>query len=127
MPQKLEDEVFKKFIYSISNHKTIESIQLMNFLLKRKTPRNMDLTYENYIFDLQKRLGGGFLQPSSLMGSSNPLKDSEEELLTKEAIAKSMLRQTFKNVFTLHGAVDIDIPILSPMQDSATIFSSMRQ
>lgn len=79
MPQKLEDEVFKKFIYSISNHKTIESIQLMNFLLKRKTPKNIDLTYENYILEqAQQKLSlfpthsyGGV--PGSLIDSRNAI------------------------------------------------------
>lgn len=51
MPQKLEDEVFKKFFYSISSHKTTESIKLMNFLLKRKTPKNIDLTFEAYTLE----------------------------------------------------------------------------
>lgn len=48
MPQKLEDGVFKKFVYSISNHKTVESIQLMNFLMKRKNPKQIDFTFEDY-------------------------------------------------------------------------------
>lgn len=60
------------------------------------------------------------------MGASNTLTNAAEEQLEKEAIAKSMLKQTFKKVFMLHGAIDVDIPILSPMQDSATIFSSMK-
>lgn len=47
--------------------------------------------------------------------------------LQKEAIAKSMLKQTFKSVFKLHGALDIDVPVIAPVTDQATIFISLRQ
>ncbi|CDW86336.1 eukaryotic translation initiation factor 2alpha kinase [Stylonychia lemnae] len=134
MPQKLEGEVFKKFIYSIQNHKTIESIQLMNFLLKRKTPKNMDLTYESYILDQAIQQPLGLTQSSSYSkgyGGLNVMNQDNKNVLSsytqKEAIAKSILKQTFKKIFILHGAIDIDIPIVAPIQDTATIFVSQRQ
>eukprot|EP00347_Sterkiella_histriomuscorum_P020704 403336798 len=163
MPQKLEDEVFKKFAYSISNQKTIESIQLMNFLLKRKTPKNIDLTFESYIFDqaMQQQSGiglngyngyglnatsshgnqGGYfgqlnigqtlsrgIQPqTSQLGFRQDMKLHLSDRIQKESIAKSMLKNSFKQVFVMHGAMDIDIPILAPVMDQATIFVSLRQ
>ena len=46
MPPKFEDAVLKKFILALQSHKTVESIHLMNYLMNRKTPRAIDLTYE---------------------------------------------------------------------------------
>lgn len=104
MPQKLEDGVFKKFIYVIANHKTVESIQLMNFLMKRKTPKNIDLTYEGY--------------------APNSNKDSYN---ARDSLVASKMRSELKKIFVLHGALDLDIPIMAPMQESVTVFLSARQ
>ena len=123
MPQKLEDEVFKKFIYSISNHKTVESVQLMNFLLKRKTPKNIDLTFESYTLE------SGVSAINAAANGYNQAIDKNylNETRIKEAILKSKIKQDLKKVFVLHGAIDIEIPIIAPMQDSTTVFFSMRQ
>jgi hypothetical protein len=72
LPQRFEDEMFKKFIMSISNSKTIESIKLMNFLYQRKNPKYSDLTFEQDLF-MEKR------------------SQEQEERLVKEALIKSKL------------------------------------
>jgi hypothetical protein len=46
--------------------------------------------------------------------------------MIKEAIVKSKVKSKLKKIFVVHGAIDIDIPILAPVQDSATIFLSLR-
>jgi hypothetical protein len=73
--------VFKKFVLSLSNHKTIESIKLMNFLLKRRTTKNIDLTYE--VYNLEENDGYPF------GGESRRYLD---EKTVKEAIAKSNVK-----------------------------------
>jgi len=47
MPQKFEDAILQKFVLALRNHKTTESVQLMNYLMNRKTPRNIDLAYDS--------------------------------------------------------------------------------
>ena len=44
----MEDEQFKKFLRKISDTKTKENIKLMKFLYQRKTPRSIDLIYEQF-------------------------------------------------------------------------------
>ena len=76
----------------------------MQFLYnQRKTPRDIDLTYESYTMQEKKTT----TTPDQLM---------------KEAITKSRVASTLKDIFVLHGAIDLDIPILSPASDSSTIF-----
>ena len=48
MPPKFEEATLKKFILALESHKTVESIQMMNYLMNRKTPKIIDLTYEQY-------------------------------------------------------------------------------
>ena len=45
----MEDGTFKKFLYSINKHSSVESLQLINFLMKRHTPLQIDLGYEGYV------------------------------------------------------------------------------
>ena len=48
LPLTMEDEQFKKFLRKISDTKTKENIKLMKFLYQRKTPRSIDLIYEQF-------------------------------------------------------------------------------
>ena len=52
------------------------------------------------------------------------MKFTEEEI--KETIAQTKITDMMKDVFTMHGAVDVDTPILSPALESFTVFVSMR-
>ena len=88
--------MFKKFIMSISNSKTVESIKLMNFLYQRKNPKYSDLTFEQDLF-LEKK--------------SNELEDK----LVKEALVKSKLSKQLQEIFEMHGAADLDVPIIAPV------------
>ena len=54
LPPRFEDEIFKKFVMSISNIKTAESIKLMKFLYQRRNPKDIELTYESYTYRLYK-------------------------------------------------------------------------
>jgi len=44
----------------------------------------------------------------------------------KDAIARSTLKKKLKDIFILHGAIDIDLPLLAPVQDSFTLLLSLR-
>ncbi len=46
MPLKFEEAILKKFVLALRNHKTVESLQTMKFLMARKTPKSLDLAYE---------------------------------------------------------------------------------
>jgi hypothetical protein len=45
----------------------------------------------------------------------------------KELLIKARFKSELKKIFIQHGAMDYEIPILAPIQDSATVFLSMRQ
>jgi len=45
----------------------------------------------------------------------------------KELLIKARFKNELKKIFIQHGALDYEIPILAPIQDSATVFLSMRQ
>jgi hypothetical protein len=57
MPPKFEEATLKKFILALESHKTVESIQMMNYLMNRKTPKIIDLTYEQYENSSHQGLG----------------------------------------------------------------------
>ena len=106
----------------------------MNFLLKRPTPKNIDLTYE-WMDEIQsgttiaKANPSGLLTVNGMSANKNSIAQTfgKKEVNLKEAIARSKLGSSMKEIFILHGAVDLSIPIISPVQDSFTIFSSLRQ
>ena len=113
MPQKLEDVVFQKFLISISNHKTIESIKLMTYLMKRKTPVMIQQYYEGYsVPDLQQPACG---------------EEGRSLFNYREAIVRSELEDGMKKVFILHGAVDVDLLSIAPTLDQQTLFVQRRQ
>jgi hypothetical protein len=77
----------------------------MNFLLKRKTPKNIDLTYESYALESRDK----------------------DDMKFKEILVKSKIKNALRDIFILHGAIDYDIPIFAPVQESATVFLDLRQ
>lgn len=56
-----------------------------------------------------------------------PQNGKEQLIQEKEAIIKSNMKAALKKVFVLHGAVDIELPNVTPMQDSVSIFVSNKQ
>jgi hypothetical protein len=92
MPKTVEDEAFKKFLYSCYHHSSKESGKVINFLMERQTPLLIDLGYEAYI------------EKNSMNQGDHP-----------EIIIKSRLKRDFRSIFVLHGALDLDIPILTPL------------
>jgi len=41
--------------------------------------------------------------------------------MEKKIIIKSRLKREFRSIFVMHGALDLDIPMLSPLQESTSI------
>lgn len=91
----------------------MESIQLMNFLMKRKTAKNIDLTYEGFTpLELQK----------SVKAMANEINGGDRAI-----IIRSNMKAELKKIFIIHGAIDLDIPSMCPLQNSQTAFISLSQ
>ncbi len=52
----------------------------------------------------------------------NSKKENEQnDNMEKKIIIKSRLKREFRSIFVMHGALDLDIPMLSPLQESTSI------
>ena len=43
------------------------------------------------------------------------MKEEDEANSDREIIIKSRLKREFRSIFVLHGALDLDIPMLTPL------------
>ena len=86
----------------------------MNYLMNRKTPKNIDLTYEQY--EIQGDQDGN--------PKTGDIVDFQTE---KMLLIKQRVKSDLRAIFIQHGALDYEISLLTPVQDSATIFVSKRQ
>jgi hypothetical protein len=102
MPPRFEDAMLKKFILALQNHKTVESIQLMNYLMNRKTPRPIDLTHEQY--------------DNQLLGDPDNVKsDPTDNKVDQMLIIKQRVKSDLRSIFIQHGALDYEIALVSPI------------
>ena len=88
----------------------------MNYLMKRKTPQQIDHYYEGYMPSQTttcSTVDGGIHH----LASSNL--DQRQYAVNapnyREALIKSNLKADLQNIFILHGSIDIEVPVLAPV------------
>lgn len=78
--------------------------------MKRKTAKNIDLTYEGFApLELQNKS----VKANQINGGDRAI------------IIRSNMKAELKKIFIIHGAIDLDIPSMAPMQNSQTAFISL--